>query len=279
MRRSSLAFLTASTIAGVSAWAGNVAIHAQAPSREELVAKLGLSIGSFIRNLSSVVAEEAYHQEVSSPFRTRDLTSDFLLVRYPGADRLWLSFRDVLEVDGKPVRSDREERLSSLFLKPFDDAERRAREIARAGDRYDIARVAPLDDPLLALSLLQTPYQSRFRFSVLGIDRKIGPQVRIIGFEEMQRPSIVRMGINDLMTRGLVWMDEASGRVIQTELRAGSGTFPIRVLTVFTFDQTLGCDVPVAMQGWYPGGDHNVTTRTSYRRFRRFEVDTTEVIK
>jgi len=156
MRRSSLAFLTASTIAGVSAWDGNVAIHAQAPSREELVAKLGLSIGSFVRNLSSVVAEEAYHQEVSSPFRTRDLTSDFLLVRYPGADRLWLSFRDVLEVDGKPVRSDREERLSSLFLKPFDDAARRAREIARAGDRYDIARVAPLDDPLLALSMLQT---------------------------------------------------------------------------------------------------------------------------
>ena len=67
MRRSSLAFLTASTIAGVSAWDGNVAIHAQAPSREELVAKLGLSIGSFVRNLSNVVAEEAYHQEVSSP--------------------------------------------------------------------------------------------------------------------------------------------------------------------------------------------------------------------
>ena len=67
MRRSSLALLTASTIVAVSAWAGNLAVHAQAPSREELVAKLGLSIGSFVRNLSNVVAEEAYHQEVSSP--------------------------------------------------------------------------------------------------------------------------------------------------------------------------------------------------------------------
>jgi hypothetical protein len=258
---------------------GSLIVYAQTPAREDVVAKLGLSIRAFVGNLSSVVAEEDYYQEVSSPPRKRTLKSDFLLVRYPGTDRLWLSFRDVREVDGRPVGEGRDERLSALFLQPFEDATRRAREISLASDRYDIARVAPLDDPLLALTLLQVTYQKRFRFAVRGIDRNAGPTVRLLEFQEVQRPSIVRLGINDVMTRGLVWIDESSGRIVKTELRAGSGTFPIRVVTVFAFDESVGADVPSEMQGWYPGPDHNVTTTVKYKRYRRFQVHTVETIR
>jgi hypothetical protein len=257
----------------------DVVARAQPPSRDELVAKMGAYIAGLVSNLSSVVAEEEYRQDVSSPSRRRDLKSDLLLVPYPGASRLWVSFRDVLAVDGKSVHDDRTERLTALFLRPPEDAARRAREISAASDKYDIARVTPFDDPFLALSLLQSAYQPRFRFGRLGLDRKLGPRMRILEFEEVQRPSLIRNGINELLTSGLVWTDEESGKVLKTELRTGSGTFPLRVTTTFAFDDRLGCDVPVLMEGWFPGPIHNVTIRATYGQFRRFQVRTTETLR
>ena len=182
----------------------------------------------------------------------------------------------MLTVDGEPVHDDRNERLTALFLRPPDDAARRAREIATASEKYDIARVAPFDDPFLALSLLQSAYQRRFRFGRLGLDRKLGPRIRILEFEEVQRPSLIRSGIHELLTRGHVWMDEESGKILKTELRSGNGTFPLRVTTTFGFDDRLGGDVPVLMEGWFPGPVHNVTIRATYDQFRRFQVQTTE---
>jgi hypothetical protein len=179
---------------------------------------MGSYIAGLVSNLSSVVAEEEYHQEVSSPSRRRDLKSELLLVPYPGANRLWVSFRDVLTVDGEPVHDDRNERLTALFLRP-PDAARRAREISAASEKYDIARVTPFDEPFLALSLLQSAYQRRFRFGRLGLDRKLGPRIRILEFEEVQRPSLIRNGINELLISGRVWMDEESGKVHDTEDR------------------------------------------------------------
>src|SRR5262245_22197051 len=106
---------------------------------DQLLARLAASISTFVRNISNVVAEEQYHQEISPPRQTRDLRSDFLLVRYPGASGMWLSFRDVFEVNGKAIRVQQEERLTRLFFDPFDDAIRRAREIMSASERYNIS--------------------------------------------------------------------------------------------------------------------------------------------
>lgn len=268
---------TAATImisGGLDAVAG-----AQPPSRDDLVARMGAYITDLVGRLSSVVATEAYHQEVSPPTRRRDLRSEFLLVPFPGASRLWVSFRDVLTVDGQSVHDDRAERLTALFEQPFDDAARRAREISGASEKYAIARVAPFDDPFLALSLLQSAYQSRFRFGRLGLDPKTGPHIRILEFEEVQRPSVIRSGSNDLPTNGHVWLDEESGRIVKTELRSGSGTFPLRVTTIFAFDDRLGCDVPVTMEGWFPGPVQNATIRATYGQFRRFQVRTSETLR
>ena len=258
---------------------GSAATQAPRPSREAVVAQMGRYIPGFVRSLSSVVAVEDQHQEVSAPPRKRDLRSEFLLVPYPAADRLWLSFRDVLVVDGRAVDGDRAQRLTDLFLQPVADATRRAREIAAAGERYDIAQVAPFDDPLLAVSLLQARYHSRFRFSLLGLDRAAGQRIRILEFEEVRRPSIIRSGIVDVMTRGLVWVEEESGRIMKTELRIGSGTFPLRVTTMFAYNEDLQSDVPITMEGWFPGSIRNVTIRATYAEFRRFQVNTTETVR
>jgi len=103
------------------------ALDAQSPSVDELIPKATQYAHDFIDRFSNVVAEERYDQQISSPRRKRTLVSDFLLVRYPG-DTLWQSFRDVAEVDGKPVR-DREDRMMKLFLEPSSSSRARARAI------------------------------------------------------------------------------------------------------------------------------------------------------
>src|SRR5262249_10582496 len=73
-------------------------------------------IAAYTHDFVGIVAEESYRQEVRGAPQTdargfavegaqqkRDLKSDVLLVRAPAGDR-WLQFRDVFEVDGKPVR-------------------------------------------------------------------------------------------------------------------------------------------------------------------------------
>src|SRR4051794_25987664 len=93
-----------------------VPLAAQAPDVDALLDKAGDYVAAYEKTFVGVVAEETYRQEVRGIGRTdqtgfasemrgqrRDLKSDMLLVRAPAGDR-WIQFRDVFEVDGKPVR-------------------------------------------------------------------------------------------------------------------------------------------------------------------------------
>src|SRR5262245_28936191 len=113
--------------------------EAQDSKVEELMAKTAAYVATFVDAFSNVVAEETLIQETTIPRRKRTMRSDYLLVRYPG-DSQWQSFRDVAEVDGKPVR-DKEERITKLFLEPAQGATRRARELQEAGARYNLLNI------------------------------------------------------------------------------------------------------------------------------------------
>jgi hypothetical protein len=236
----------------------------------------------FIEAFSNVVAEERSTQEATRQRRT--LRSDVLLVRYPSATA-WQVFRDVLEVDGKPVQDARPDRLATLFLEPPENALRRADEVARAGARYNLHDIGTLNNPLQVLAFLQVNYRDRFRFTVAGLERSLGPTVRLVRFEELARPTVIRRNRNlDLPSHGSVWIDEQTGRVVKTELRiprptAGSqpfrseDPFPATITTLFAFNEELGIDVPVEMRDWYPPGDY-MRGMATYGRFRRFQVHT-----
>src|SRR5689334_12478424 len=143
---------------------------------EDLMAKSAAYIARFVDQFSNVVAEETLVQETTIPRRKRNMRADFLLVRYPG-DAQWQAFRDVAEVDGKPVR-DKEERLTKLFLEPASSAVRRARELQEAGACYNLLDIGSLNNPLTVLAFLQDGYRERFRFNLAGLDKKLGPTVR-----------------------------------------------------------------------------------------------------
>jgi hypothetical protein len=150
---------------------------AQAPdSPDSVLDRAGDYVAMYERTFVGLVIEETYRQDargrsstdsrgfaVEAPNQRRDLRSDLLLVRAPAGDR-WIEFRDVFEVDGKPVR-DRAERLAKLFLQPSASAQRQVEDIAAASARYNIGGVnRNINLPVLALTVLEPQNRAWFSF-------------------------------------------------------------------------------------------------------------------
>ena len=243
-----------------------VRVDAQASAPADLLQRIATSVQVFVDNLSNVVAEEEYRQQFRLAAGRRRLTSDFLLVGYPGQDKLFLTFRDVLEVDGRPIR-DQQERLTKLFLEPWADAVRRAGEIQRDGSRHSLER-ARLMDPLEVVAYLQGAYHDNFRFTLGAVEPSLGRDVRRIELQQILDPSTRLVPL-----RARAWVAESTGRVVKTELIAGLGAAARLTTTTFGFDPNLRIDVPLQMQDAVPlRADDEFQGLARYSNFRRFQV-------
>jgi hypothetical protein len=89
-------------------------VSTQSPDLEALRVRVGAAVRRFVSEFRNVVTEEEYEQRFAVGTRRRRLKSDYLLVSYPGSQDVLMVFRDVREVDGKPVR-DKDERITKLF--------------------------------------------------------------------------------------------------------------------------------------------------------------------
>ena len=236
--------------------------------------------GKFISDFENVVAEEVYVQETSAPRRKRTIKSDYLFVRYPDVEGL-MTLRDPFEVDGKAVRdSTSADRMMKLFTSPVPNAILRARALAEEGARYNLLDIGTLNNPVLTMVFLQRNYRPRFRWNLSGIDKNLGPNVRTVHFEEFRVPSILKAGANqDLLTRGLIWVDEQTGRVVKTRVQIGPSRIPPEIVTTFRHDDGLDIDVPGEMKDWYPDRQGDISGVATYGRFRRFQVKTDESLK
>ena len=234
----------------------------------------------FVGAFENVVAEEVYVQEMSTPRRKRTIKSDYLFVRYPDVEGL-MALRDPFEVDGKAVRdSTSADRMMKLFTSPVPNAVLRARALAQEGARYNLLDIGTMNNPVLTMVFLQSNYRARFRWNLAGIEKDLGPTIRAVRFEEFQVPSIIKTGANqDTLVRGLIWVDEQTGRVVRTRLQVGPFRIPPEIVTTFRHDDELGIDVPGEMKDWYPDRQGEIRGAATYGRFRRFQVKTEETLK
>jgi len=93
---------------------------------------------------------------------------------------------------------------------------------------------------------------------------------------EIGRPTLLRTGAFgdfDAPTRGTAWIEEGTGRILQTELQVGRGKSMPTMVTTFKLDERLQVMVPVEMKTENPDG-HAV-----YSNFRRFEVATDSIVQ
>lgn len=255
---------------------------AQTPTAAELVGRAGRYVSTFVATFSNVVAEETYEQESSGTrgSQRRELKADFLLVLPPDST-VWMPFRDVFEVDGRPVR-DRQERLTKTLLQPTKSALDRANQIAQESARYnvDASMKRTINNPLLALAFVQTDYQPRFRYSVDRRDPAEGASVWIVDYREEGRPSFIKGAFDkDMPVRGRYWINEPDGRIIRSEVHVEDPSVGATLTTDFQWDERFKIDVPVRMSEIYRLINGRVVTGlATYGRFRRFGVSTDEKI-
>ena len=254
-------------------------IDAQSADAQNVIDRATKYVRQFVDGFVNVVAEERYVQTASpnnpgpGP-RRRVLLSDFLLVKGETGD--WHQFRDVREVDGRPV-ADRDRRLTELFLQPWSTAIQQAARIANDGARYNLVNVGAINVPLVAMALFQPYYRERIELSVGRLERDGGQQLRVISFRESLQPSTI---IGGGRATGQIWVDEATGRIMKTvlELRSPGRKFAYTITTSFVFDERLQLAVPAEMRDSYPSL-LDMTGVATYGNFRSFQVRTTEEVR
>lgn len=263
------------------------------PSLETVLRRAAAYVTDYQSRLAGIVAEEHYRQNVIGTQRRggpstrqfRELRSDLLLVK-GGGQAAWLQFRDVFEVDRKPIR-DRDQRLYKLFVDAPADAATQAEAIQAESSRYNIGPIMrTINMPILALVFFDRANQSRFEFKKgkAGNTRRFAGMaaegdVSLIEYREAVKQTVVRGGGGkDIPSHGRVWLDHTNGRFLRTELI--SEDTEIRAVIDVTYQTAAGLDllVPAEMRERYElrRTETRIDGRAQYSRFRQFTVTTSE---
>jgi len=257
------------------------------PAFDDLLDKVTDYVTLYRRDFVGVVSEETYRQDVrgrsttdnrgfsvEAPTTRRELKSDVLLVRAPAGDR-WLQFRDVFEVDGKPVR-DRGDRLVKLFLEPSASAQRQVDDIMAASARYNIGGVnRNVNLPTLALTVLDP--ENRAWFGLAGARKK---DVWELEFKEQRSGTLIRTtGDQSMPAHGRFIVEAATGRVLSSQIVAESAALHAQIDVTYGLESAVGMMVPREMREKYTTKEGStIDGRATYAKFRRYTVKVDEKV-
>ena len=256
----------------------------------------------YASRLSGLVMEESYVQDVEQinrfGYRTntrggvahRRLRSDLLLVRPEGSDA-WMQFRDVFEVDGKPLR-DRNDRLEKLFLQPSKSTAAQAEKIVKESARYNIGDIErTINLPLLAMTVLDRRLQPNFQFRIDGPTEDVKlpksaafagrPGALIVSFNETQvRTMIATPQGKNLRSHGRFWFAMPDAQVLMTELGVDDFSLSATIHVAYERKPGLAVAVPVEMHELYVNhlNSSKVEGSATYSNFREFNVKVDEQI-
>jgi VWFA-related protein len=287
---------------------------------ETLAGRVGDYVSRFLEEHKSVVIEEQYVQ-IAKPWRgmpkspdaepalawdrslakttrnpiiaTRRLRSDVLVVQ--ASNQVPIAYRDVYEVDDRPVR-DRAERVRDLFLSKDPGAKQQLLNIAAESARYNLGSVRrTVNTPTFPLLYLRPGFFPRLKLSTKGRETVGGRPCVIVEFKETQRPALVGTPDGgDVMAWGRFWVEPATGRVRQVEVRLETQGGQRRLLQVrFADTERIDVLVPERMWEWYEGaslegrdglwntgaGQAYIECLATYSNLRRFTVETTEQVR
>jgi len=302
---------TSRTIAFVVEQAYSSLTQEHSPELDGALGAASRYIEEYERRISAIGAEEEYTQAVhtsganviGNPLAnptaaTRAAAMGSSLTRMTRANimtislgaRGWVSFRDVFELNGRPIR-DREERLTRILQNVNPDSLEQARQIAVESARYNLdAETVRIDRtinvPMTALVYLRGANQARSIFRLGKQERVGGVPCLTLQFVEQSLPRLTRTNDN-APAQGTFWIDMAAGgRIVKTELRIQSGggqTQPVRAQTAVTYTRVDKLDlwVPTVMDEAYEllSTRQTVTGHATYSDFREFKVTTSEGIK
>jgi hypothetical protein len=255
--------------------------------RQDLLQRAGEYVRQFEAEFRSVLTDEVYDQDDFWPrakiHRRRHLRSEMLFMRVPGPELSWMTARNVLEVDGKPV-PDSGDRLERALKGDEAGLVSRMRAVRDEGARFNVGSIERnINDPIIPLLFVDPDYRWRFDFS-LGPQEKVdrvddvdGVPARSLSFREISRPTVIRQGdgLSDVLTTGTLWVVPGSGIVVRTELRAVVDATEVFFIAVdYRREPRLGMWIPSRMTEKYrlPRNIETITCTATYSNARRFET-------
>ena len=156
-----------------------------------LLDRLEKYVDQYEKDLAAVVSEEVLQDvtTINGMFGDkRNLKSDLLLSN--AGELGWVAFRDVFEVDGKPVReSDRRDRLINLFVKPTGDSKEQIQKIVAESARFNVGWVnRNINVPTMVMQFASKAEQHRSEFKRGGTAQIGDIEAREIRFQEKNCP-------------------------------------------------------------------------------------------
>lgn len=258
-----------------------IALHgwsqAGAPDTDAVIATASAYVARYESALGGIVAQEEYRQDL--PQLTRRLKSDFMLVRF-SHDGPWMPFRDVIEVDGKPV-GDRDRRLERLFLKADAQARDNAERISRESARYNIGRsYRTTNVPLIGLEYLRPANLARSRFEKPRRVVVDGAYAWKVDFEEGRLQTVIRDGDRrPLPASGTIWIRVTDGAVLRTVVRVETFNLVSAIDVTYCAASSIPVLVPCRMAETLRTRGEYITSVAIYTNIRQFKVSTSESIR
>ena len=197
-----------------------IALAAQEPSANDLMAKVGAYAAAYGEKASVVVATETYTQSLSiegqqEMRRPMKLVAEFAIVKLQGGG--WTGFRDVISVNDEPV-PERKDRLMTLLTSESASISEATR-IANESSRYNIGAISRnFNTPTTALFFFLPANLDRFTFTKKGARTIDGIKTIEIAYKETKLPTLVttRSGKN-VPLDGSLWVME-DGTVVRTRM-------------------------------------------------------------
>ena len=252
------------------------------PRDKDVLARAGARVLDYERELPRLVARETSVQRAPRPeqiqeVRERHLVAEFGWVAFPQSSDV-VGVRDVVEVDGRAVTTDRDRLQTLLHSGVGTSAD--ARGLLNEAARYNLGPGSRnLNIPTLVLFFLHPKTQARFAWK-----RRSPPSAELWEFEfkERERPSMIQTsGKSDV--EGRVFIEPTTGIVRRSEMhvrflyvRPGAevaDTVTYDLTTTFGAVETVGLVLPARLEETFEGPDVTITGEASYDNYRRFETD------
>lgn len=248
--------------------------------------KAAAYVTRFEETFTGVIWHERYEQEdrlwrrfgasgavTSTVAARRTLESEMFFAWLP-QDRTWISVRDVIKVDGKPVPPG-DRRLPALSARATISL-LELRDLAAENGRYNVGTIVrTFNEPTLALLFLDDRHRARASFSRKGGRRVAGRRLATYTFVEAGRPTLIRNLQRDLAARGTLEIDEATGEVWKTTIEIADPAAGLTGTMVVDYRPHVAFDVlvPHEMRESYSAANREqVTASAAYSDFRRFQT-------
>ncbi len=259
---------------------GRIASEAGAPPRDrDVLSRAGSVVLRYETELPRLVARETSMQRAQGMsdlgrVQQRRLVAEFGWVAFPGSTDV-VGVRDVVEVDGRPLTTERE-RLQSLLHGSQAGAGAEVRRLLDEAARYNLnvtKGARNLNLPTLVLFFLHPQAQPRFSWS-----RRSPPSAPLWEFEfkEREGPTFIHGGADGrerVVSRGSVLIEPSSGVLRRSELRLRFDGINYTLVTTFDRVAALDLVLPVSLEERYETSTDSVVGTAAYDNYRQFETD------